>query len=751
MASTSKYHPSDNSSKAPLAGLDFETFGTRDLTKVGLHNYVDDPEFAPLISAFITPERNYVFDFVLQRIETYDGITQDWTFFELPHGQTVTEVFGKMLWQYQIAAHNAAFERAVIQKKFIPSYPLRQMLDSAVAAAAHGAGRRLEVAAAQLLQHGFKMSEGKDLIKLFSIPNERFNFKRVTPEDLQDPWVAAQWNVFKLYCLIDAEMSWEIARKYPISDEEWDNYYVTQKMNERGWPVDYANLLRFKHVYESNLERTIQEFYTELNLSPEEFNLNSFKQLKEFCAERGVRTISFDELHVSKMIPRLEKKRAQPGLSIEKLTGYDEVLYLLHIKQALGGSSLKKLDTMLAQINPDQRLRDQYLHIGAAQSWRTSGRGVQLQNLKRLSRNLIDLDNPDWWMDSYSNEELAENLRQLFTAGEGQLIVGDFSSVESRGLAWLAGAQWKLDAFAQGRDMYKVLASSPAMFNVPYEDVTKEQRSIGKVGELSCGYGAGPGAVASFAEKMGMNMTEAEAADLVTNWRNANPEIVKFWQTLDTAMQDAIERDLHGTRGPFAFHVPLWSKEDSALFLLIQLQDAPSSLQLLMTSARSMQVSLEYSRSPRPIQLLSRVFHGIHQKGRNLSYYKPSERKTGSLWENMYTDPKTKQRKSYSLYGGKLAGILTQSLCREVFFNTLRNVDAKLTGDEHAQLIGQFHDEIVLEYQPDPALTQAQAEQKVSLLAQRLYEEMRTPQIQNVELVGFPLDAEVHYAHRYIK
>src|SRR5690606_31548398 len=147
------------------------------------------------------------------------------------------------------------------------------------------------------------------------------------------------------------------------------------------------------------------------------------------------------------------------------------------------------------------RLRDQYVHCGAGQTLRTSGRSVQMQNLKRIGLPV----NMDLLFDantSWSNNAMAENMRQVFTSShpQGELIVGDFSSVESRGLAWLSKEAWKTASYREGKDLYKVLASK--IFNTPYERISKTQRQVGKVGELSCGYGAGPGAVKEFAQNM---------------------------------------------------------------------------------------------------------------------------------------------------------------------------------------------------------------------------------------------------------
>jgi len=438
-----------------------------------------------------------------------------------------------------------------------------------------------------------------------------------------------------------------------------------------------------------------------------------------------VRATSFDEQHVEKLLASVRKKMSTLPSDDPKYAGYGDVAVLLQTKQELGGSSLTKLKKILELVSDDGVLRNQYLHIGAGQSYRTSGRGVQMQNLKRLGAQVDDLDELDNDDIAWTNTELGRNIRQVFTARDpkGELIVGDFSSIESRMLAYLAGATKKLQAYARGMDLYKVQAAD--IYHVDYADVTKEQRQTGKVGELSCGYQAGGGAVQAFAAKMGVHMSEAEAADLVTKWRLANPEIVDLWARLDVLLDEG----LASSRG--------WASIGLANGLTAKVVqvETPSSLLAAHPGAQSIEVQIILATGE---VYMTRVFHGVYRRGRQLCYYKPDER-AGQLWKSFYQDPKTKQRKWYSIYGGKLSGIITQSMARELFFETLQAVDRWVQNTDGVALVGQFHDEIVLDWTP-------LAGGSVDFVCDVLEGFMTS-----THLKGFPLGAEVKHAYRYTK
>ena len=690
-----------------MIGVDFETYGAVNLPQYGLHRYVNNHTFQPLLAGVAWDDGvdpyTELLDFVLNYKEDRD-------------------MLGDMISGRLIVAHNAPFEQAVLGSMGF-KLPSDRFIDSAVLARAAGAAGKLEAAAPQLLGID-KMEAGVDLIKLFSIPGVH---QEQSGSMLFDAQVRldnpAKWDLFGQYCKLDAELGLRLARLLlqDTSPEELANNAVTMDMNMVGWRVDIDSVLEMQRRYEGNLSAIEAEFRTATGSF--ELNLNSSQQLVKWCSKRGVRALSFDEAHVERLLARLRQRVQTPGLAPAKVDNYREVIHLLTTKQALGGSSLKKLQVILDTTGEDDRLHDQYLHIGAGATYRTTGRGVQMQNLKRLNGGgspMEELKDPavDW-----DNAKLASNLRQVFTASDeqGQLIVGDFASVESRGLAWQSGEQWKLDAYVHGQDLYKVQAG--VIFGISPDQVTKDQRQIGKVGELSCGYGAGPDAVKAFASKMGVDLSEGESAKLVKDWRTANANTVRYWYALDDALHTAL------SSGIASVSIPQGR-------VTIASHPAPQSLrdQVQDQSLVSLYISLRQGSE----LVLRRVIHGVHEVGRNLRYWKPSERKTGALWVDQFTNPKTKQLQKNHVYGGKLAGLITQSLCREVFFASLRKIHDWVAGAPNVALVGQFHDEIVLDWTPGN-LGLAEARQAL------------TDAMTATVLPSFPLAAEVKSDYRYTK
>jgi hypothetical protein len=537
--------------------------------------------------------------------------------------------------------------------------------------------------------------------------------------------------MFREYCELDAELSLRIVTDYQhlLTDVEWGYQRITMEMNQTGWPVDVPTVEEMQRRYLENQAVALEIFRDRHDAK--DLNLNSLKQLKAWCGERGIRAHSFAEDKVVKLLAAIEKKlTGNLPLDDPKRVDYEAVLDMLHTKQTLGGSSLKKLVTILDTVVPDPhggyRLKDQYLHAGAGQTLRTTGRSVQMQNLKRLTR-AADMDElmNTWFV--WDNEKLAENIRQTFTASDpkGRLIVGDFKSVESRGLAYLAGEEWKLDAYRRGQDLYEVLAGR--IFDLAGAAVSKEQRQLGKVGELSCGYGAGGQAVVDFAEKMGTHLELAEATKLVWDWRDADPKTVALWDRLNEMLVNVV----NGATAEV--HVLPYDQ----LMLTMSRLPTPTSLDRQHPGAQSIQMVItDYRGRVR----LRRIFHGCYLRGRNVGYYKPSDRKTGDLWSNHFTDQKLKQVRFYELYGGKLAGILTQSFCRELFMHSMELVADWCSGpDNQVTLIGQFHDEIVLDWKPG-ARSLESVKQTLSTL-------MSNPGF----AVGFPLAADIKDDYRYTK
>ncbi len=696
-------------------GLDFETYSGTDLTVHGLARYIADPDFTPLIVSYYYTEGWTV------KQGTFDFIDN----FELARIRLEELLDGHI-----VIAHNAGFEKAVLDWLGI-KVELMDMIDSAVIARAAGAAGKLEAAGPQLLGID-KMEEGWPLIKLFSIPGpyqEKNGNRKFDPQIVDDN--PDKWATFIEYCEVDAKIGYCIVDSYSHlnTDDEHSFQAVTMAMNETGWHIDLPLVEEMERRRQENVTMALEEFRAEHDVTNEKF-FNSMPQMKAFCLEHGIKANSFDESHVARMISTITKKLNANAVPTDKRQGYQAVVDMLHTKQMLGGGSLSKLRTLLNTTASDGRLYDQYMHIGAGQTYRTSGRGVQLQNLKRLGANQIEMEDLLDDDNHFENDVLAENVRQLFTAEheDGRLLVGDFASVESRGLAWFAGAEWKLENFRKGKDMYKVLAGQ--MFSISYEAVTKHQRQAGKVGELSCGYGAGDSAVQEFANGMGVEMTKEEAGVLVRDWRLVNPEILQLWTDLDAMLHQVVE----GHTGDVRKQLP------DGFTLVIERTKTPTSLQKLNASAKSISIKIFDSRNN---MFMHRIFHGCYIRGRNVGYYKPTERKTGDLWKNSYMHPKTKQLVFYNLYGGKLAGILTQSFCREIFMRVLVKAHEWASHVPNIQLVGQFHDEIVVEWKPEisfPALglTHVQASLK---------QIMSDPG----QVKSFPLAAEVNEAYRYIK
>lgn len=711
-----------------MIGLDFETFSTVDLPKHGLHNYVSSLSFRPLIGS------------VAWRNDSGDikVIRHDFVF--------ETDAAQRLRFALQdewIAAHNASFEQAVIQHtKELSECTNYFFTDTAVLARAVGAGGSLAAAAPQLLHGQSKLEEGAHLIKKFSMPQEDGyvyvdNLADWTEEDRKD------WETFGVYCDQDAVLSLLLAEKLAGEFPPTERLYweLTEKMNLRGWPVDLDLVEKMQEAHEFNTSMALDEFRS--TRDPEgKLNFRSTPQLRQWCLERGVNAKSFDELNVEKLLKRVETelarvaaathKTAAMGEKVRKLT---EVHHMLTTKQELGGSSLSKLERIKEMVSADGRLRGQYLHVGAGQTFRTSGRGVQLQNLKRIGGDAVEMT--DYQIMAMSNERLAANIRQVFTASDpkGELIVGDFASVESRGLALLAGAEWKLDAYRQDRDMYKVLASS--MLHVPYDSVDKKQRQLGKVGELSCGYGAGPKAVRDFAEKMGTILSENEAAEIVSSWREVNVEVVQLWANLDRA--------LHATltdRGSLPYVVSVPNTDYKISF---RITHTPQSIQDIRSDAKTLMVSFISGKTV----LFKRWFQGCFYDGRDICYMKPSELKSGPLWHDRWF--KNGQSGRYKLYGGKLAGILTQSLCREIFMRVAFDVENRFSKFANVELIGQFHDELILNWTPVPDHLPSGVPAPMTITKEAAILELERYMSHSQLIPELPMSASVQSSYRYTK
>lgn len=691
--------------------MTFETYSPVNITH-GLKNYFDHPEFKVLLCGVARLSEGGTEALVLDFVRNPEA----------------KNILRDLLDNVYVAAHNAIFELMVLHKLGI-HMDSTGFLDSAVLASIAGAGRSLEASAPQLLNVD-KLASGKAGIQLFSIPG---TYQMEQGHDAFDPQVIEdhpdEWMKFAEYCGMDAALSLELVKQgLPvISPGELTYASITTDMNLQGWHVDVPLVREMQRRYEENTSNLVQEF-REACEAPD-LNLFSSKQLGEWCEERGIRASSFDEQHVAKLKDKVVKKIAALEPGDKRILPYRQVVHLLDTKQALGGSSLKKLKVILDQVH-DGRLYDQYLHAGAGQTLRTTGRGVQMQNLHRLGGkgdDVTELFDPAVHWD---NAKMARNLRQVFTATDpdGFLVVGDYSAVESRGLAWLAGEEWKLDTYRQGTDVYKMQAAK--FFGVPFEQATAEMRTFGKVGELSCGYQAGAGAVKSFAEKMGVVLSDGEAAKLVQDFRRTNARTVALWKALQDGLEEAYEIGLSHIGIP---HGTIRMSTADTLDSLLE-QEKGRRLKSLL-------VKVDVPGKD-DVFTFYRYFHGLYRDGGSFNYFKPSERKTGDLWSDEFTDPKTGRRRKYSLYGGKLAGVLTQSLCRQIFMEGMANTYMAFLSTSNVRLIGQFHDELVLDWQPPETVLDQSLDETTSRLEKIM---------SSTTLPEFPLACEVKWDYRYTK
>ena len=684
-----------------FCALDYETYCDVSIKDVGLDNYVNHPSFQPLIA----------------KLRFGVGGWERRTFYlmeDTPGGPQWDDLHDYLM-NNSVAAHNAEFE-ARVSSKYMKDMNTVKWIDTAVISRHLGGSSSLEKAAVQFLPVK-KVEAGKALIKKFCMGGLK-TYDQYT----QDP----EWVAFEHYCSTDAALSWRLAEYHPLTDIETRFNEITTDMNRTGWYVDVEEVRMMQELVDKNKEEALERFRQEYDPKGE-LNLNSLKQLKEWCRVRGVRAMSFSEDAVEKMLNQIAKREQTVGLT----EGQKDVRSMLKTKLELGGSSLSKLEVIERLVSEDGRLRDQYMHAGAGQSMRTSGRGVQMQNLKRLTNKLNMNDRNG--LAQANNDTLASNIRQLFKAEhpEGQLIVGDFSAVESRGLAYLANEKWKLTEFKQGRDLYKVLAAKK--YGVAYEDVDSEMRRFGKVGELSCGYGAGAGAVRNFAAGMGIELNDREAQEIVTGWREVNSTIVDFWAELDRGLHTAVNSPMSANiplaGGLYALHISGMTAPDS----LLEMHPGAANLRLTVRNTDTDQIFMQ------------RYFVGCHMVGNNIGYYKPNETIAGKPWKNTFRDPKTGQTKRYTIYGGKLAGILTQSFCRELFFRTLHEVRFRMAYP-NVKIIGQFHDEIVLEWTPIESVGETWGAVSLPFAVERLEQLMSASPV-----LDFPLAAEVKYDHRYTK
>ncbi len=467
--------------------------------------------------------------------------------YDLACGEKVPDEILKALTDETVIKHsfNASFERICLSR-YLGLSPGTYLSPEGwhcdmVWAATLGLPQSLEGVGAVLGLEKQKLTEGKDLIRYFCKPcaptQSNSGRTRNLPHHAPD-----KWNLFKRYNLRDVETEMEIQKrlsKFPVPDFVWEEYIIDQQINDRGVLVDMElvnQAITMDHRSREELTKAMKEF-TALE------NPNSVQQMKEWLAENGLMTESLDKKAVAELM-----KNAPP-----------ELCKVLSLRQQLAKSAVKKYQAMQNAVCADNRARGLFRFYGANRTGRFSSKIVQLQNLARNSmsdldeaRALVRSGNYDAVSMLYEDvpDTLSQLVRTAFIPPEDKLFyVADFSAIEARVIAWLAGEKWRMELFKNGGDIYCMSASQ--MFKVPVEKhgVNGHLRQKGKVAELSCGYGGASGALKNMGA-LDMGLKEEELQPLVVAWRNSNPNIVKFWWAVDRAVMKAItERTTTETHG----------------------------------------------------------------------------------------------------------------------------------------------------------------------------------------------------------
>ena len=617
-------------------GIDIETYSSYDLKSCGVYRYVEAPDFAIILFSY-----------------SVDGSPVKCV--DLAQGEQIpSDVFAALTDpEVTKTAFNAAFERVCISKYFFgkPLDPA-QWRCTMVRAARMGLPLSLEQCGEVLRLENGKMKEGKTLIRYFSVPGKN---GRHLPSDAPD-----RWEVFKQYNIRDVEVEQQVLAKVRrLEPVEFDErlYTVDQLINDRGVLLDRQlaeNATRFDNEYKAQL---LEEAKALTGLD----NPNSPAQIKEYL--HRATGLSISSLN-KKNLDDLENQ----------LTYWPKAQKVLRIRREMGKTSTKKYCAMLECVCNDGRIHGLLQFYGAARTGRWAGRLVQVQNLPQnhlpdldYARSLVKAGDLDNFELNYANPTyvLSELIRTAFVAKPGCTFhVCDFSAIEARVIAWLAGEQWVLDVFRAGGDIYCATASQMFRCKVEKHGENAELRQKGKIAVLALGYGGGVAAL----EAMGgsrMGLSQQEEKDIMTRWRNANPRIVKFWTIIENAAVRAIK-----------------TGEQTTINRGIVVSYRWGMLLITLPSGRT----ICYPRTTIGVET-NDGWRGDHEiieyEGLN---------QTTKKWEKIRT------------YGGKLTENVVQAIARDILGYIILRADK-----EGLNIVFHIHDEIVVEAEPGQTLQDVEA------------------------------------------
>lgn len=500
--------------------IDIETYSSADLTKTGVYRYVESPDFEILLFGY-----------------SVDGGEVE--VIDLAAGEKIPEEIVSALTDGSILkwAFNASFERVCLSRWL--GYETGEYLDpsswrcSMVWSAYMGLPLSLESVGAVLGLEQQKMREGKDLIRFFSKPCRPTikNGGRTRNLYYHDK---EKWETFKAYNKRDVETEMGIQKrlgKFPVPDEVWDEYHLSEEINDRGIGVD-TNFVSHAIARDRDSSNDLRHRLQQLTALT---NPNSVAQMKEWLSGHGLETESLDKKAVIELLKDCP----------------EDLREVLTIRQQLAKSSVKKYTAMENAVCADSRVRGMFQFYGANRTGRFAGRLVQLQNLPQ--NHMEDLADARDMVCSLSYKAISEKydsvpdvlselVRTAFVPQDGRkFIVADFSAIEARVIAWFAGEEWRQKVFADGGDIY--CASASQMFKVPVvkNGENGHLRQKGKIAELALGYGGSVGALKAMGA-IEMGLSQEELQPLVNAWRNSNPNIVRFWWDVDSAVKSAIKR-----------------------------------------------------------------------------------------------------------------------------------------------------------------------------------------------------------------
>ena len=506
--------------------IDIESFSSVDLSKCGVYRYASSPDFDILLFGY-----------------SVDG--GDVHVVDLCQGEEIPADIVAALSDDSVIkwSYNNNFERVSLSNYFGTWFEPGSWRCTMVWAAYLGLPRSLEDVGAVLGLEKQKLSEGKDLIRYFCVPCKQTKANGGRTRNLPGH-DREKWERFKAYNLRDVEAEMQIQQRlsrYPVPDFVWEEYRQDQEINDRGIGVDMEmvrNAIAIDGRFKAELSAAMKEL-TGLE------NPNSVQQMKQWLSENGVETDSLDK----KAVAELMKDAEEPLRKV------------LALRQQLAKSSVKKYQAMENAVCADSRAHGMFAFYGANRTGRFSGRIIQLQNLYKntmpdlaQARELVRCGDFEALVILYDSvpEVLSELIRTAFVPQDGRkFIVADFSAIEARVLAWIAGERWRLKVFEGGGDIY--CASASQMFHVPVEKhgVNGHLRQKGKIAELALGYGGSVGALISMGA-LEMGLAEEELQPLVSAWRDSNPCITEFWWAVDRAVKECIKMraktETHGIR-----------------------------------------------------------------------------------------------------------------------------------------------------------------------------------------------------------